>query len=323
MNKESSAMSHWIEVLCLGLAALGLLSVSACVDGLPEKDSFGYALPVRPDTDVWTASRASRPSNEVVSQRGHIYRVVDLVPTADGVAGVGISATNTANLQTMWLVPLPVPALTSIHNQNEKSFVSDTSLMLAGDRLLATYRFFAPAQYEPDNMGTSAPTHFWEFALFDASSGRLIRHERMPHSSKQIAFTLLGGHWFATDNKTHETTRLDPATGDKFWVHGGLFFFSDLTEQTIGLYRHTLGHRWRATVLDLATGKERFDFVFEALPMQIIRRVGYHNGITYVELGVQYMFNVELGPRYKYYTIAFDSATNKPIWRTAITADKS
>lgn len=314
-------MRSWITLLSLPILICGALLISGCVDGLPERSRFGYSLPVRTDADVRVASNAARPTNEVAGTKGQVYRIIDMVPTSVDSAEVGLSATSSVDGQTLWRAPLPVPSLTSIHNRNEKSFVTDTALSLNADRLLATYRFFVPAQNEPNGMGTSAPTYFWEFAIFDAGNGRLIRHERMQTPSPEVSFALLGEHWFVTDSKSHKTMRMDPATGDKTWVQGGQYFFSDLTDQTIGLYRHTLGYRWRATVLDLKSGEVRFDLVFEDLPMQVIRRVGYHDGIAYVEFGAQYEFNVELGPRYHYYTVAFDATTRMPLWRTAFSAN--
>ena len=294
-----------------GLVVMTLLA--GCASGLPEEKRYGYALPLQSAPDVWPA-KPPLVAMPTITHSGSIFRFVDQPIGADQQIE-GIDATSG---RRRWQVTLPVPLLVSPYNRNETSFVTDATLLPAGSRVLATYRFFAPPQPEPG--GVRPASYYWEFAILDANTGSLLRRERLPAPASELAYLFVGGTWLLTDNKRHEISRLDASTGERLWVHAGLFRVSNLNSQTIALFRHILGDRWSVAVLDINSGRALFEQTFDALPMQTIRAVSYRDSIVYVEFGAQYEFNVELGARYKSYTVAFDVKVKKALWRTAFTS---
>lgn len=299
----------------------GLLIVvpllSACTMGLPDEKRYGYALPVQPAPDVWSA-KPPPPAMPTLNHGGMIVRLAD----ASSGSGIPIEAVDAATGEHRWQTTLPVPTLVSVYNRNETSFVTDTALLPAGTRLLATYRYFTPPQPEANGTGVRAAAYFWQYAIIDAATGRLLRHEQLTAPASERAFVLVGGVWLLIDNARQETSRLDAGTGERLWRQAGLFRVSVLTSQTVGLYRHILGDRWNVAVLDINTGRALFEQTFDALPMQTIRAVTCRDNVAYVEFGAQYEFNVELGARYQSYTVAFDAASKKPLWRTDFSPKK-
>lgn len=291
-----------------GLVAMMLLT--GCASGLPDEKRYGYALPVQPAPDAWPA-KPPLLAMPTIANAGSIFRFVDQ-PVGTGTQ---IEAIDANSGRRRWQTTLPIPVLVSPYNRNETSFVTDATLLSAGSQVLATYRFFAPPQHEP--RGVRPANYYWEFAILDATTGRLLRHERLPAPASELSYLLVGRTWLLTDSKRHETSRLDVSTGERLWVHAGLFGVSVLTAQTIALYRHILGNRWSVAVLDINSGRAIFEQTFDALPLQTIRAVSYRDNVVYVEFGAQYEFNVELGARYQSYTVAFDANSKKALWRTA------
>ncbi len=299
---------------CAGLVVATLLV--GCASGLPDERRYGYALPVQPAPDVWPA-KPTPLAKPTLTYGGMTVRFLE---TPSGT-GAQIEAVDASNGAQRWQSRLPLPLLVSVYNRTETSFVTDATLLPAGNSLLATYRFFVPPQSEPNRTGVRAATYYWEFAILDSTTGRLLRHERLPAPASELGFVFVGDIWLQIDNTRHETSRLDAATGERLWRHSGMFHVSALTSQTIGLYRHILGDRWSVAVLNINTGQALFEQTFDALPMQTIRAVTYRDGIAYVEFGAQYEFNIELGARYQSYTVAFDATSHKALWRSAFSTN--
>lgn len=298
--------------------------LAGCASGLPDERRYGFSLPVRPAPAVDVSGVPPSGAKPTVTRAGATYRLVEAPGNADAGAAensiLQIEAVNATSGRALWRTPLPAPKLVSIYDHKVTSFTADATLLVAGERILATYRLFIAPQYERDGRGVSAAKFHWEFAIVDATSGRLIRHQRLALPAAEMAFVYVGDLWFLTDSTRQQTTRLDPATGEPRWSYPGLYRFSRAAANTLGLYRHILGDRWSVAVLDAETGRELFAQSFPDLPMQTIEGVAYQDGTVYVEFGAQYAYNVELGARYQRYTVAFDARSQKPLWRTAFSA---
>jgi outer membrane protein assembly factor BamB len=308
---------RWIIAIASSSSLLG-----GCAASLPDEKRFGYDLPVNTQTiAAANASEARRAPFGSVKRDGIEYLADVRVSHSGQPAIAGIAAETVATGVLLWHTPFPVPALVSMYDRNEKSVVSNSSVMLAGNRLLVTYRFIIPPQ-NGGVMGVSAKETFWQYAILDAATGQLLRQERMSAPAPQIEFVQLGGAWFVTDSKRNETARYEPTTGKPLWAYSGVLKFSTVTADSVSLYQNTDGEQWRIIVLDLATGQPIFEHMFAALPLQTLNEVLYHNGQVLVEFGAQYIYNFELGPLYQTYTMAFDARTRKPLWRTPFSKKK-
>jgi len=320
------APAHDVARRPAGITAILLCGalLAGCASGLPDERRYGFSLPVRPAPAVAVSGVPPSGAKPTVTRASSTYQLVEASGNTDAGAAdnsfLQIEAIHANTGRALWRTPLPAPKLVSIHDRKVTSFTADATLLVAGERILATYRLFIPPQHERDGRGVSAARFHWEFAIVDATSGRLIRHQRLALPATEMAFVYVGELWFLTDSTRQQTTRLDPATGEPRWSYPGIYRFSPPTANALGLYRHILGDRWSAAVLDAETGRELFAQSFPDLPMQTLQGVAYRNGTAYVALGAQYDFNVELGARYQHYTVAFEAGSPRPIWRTAFSA---
>jgi outer membrane protein assembly factor BamB len=304
INMNAFARTWHISVLLI--AAL-LPQWAQAASGLPEAQRFGFALPVDAKTPIWTNHITVRNIRDSVTSNGVEFISIDTFKNIGKGPERGVSAVNSTTRQRVWHTPFPSETTNSASSKDERQIESST-LIQRGNRLLCTY-LVTPNVRAPK-------VRFWEFMILDTASGKVVRRERTKIAIPQVNFTIIGDYWFVTDERAAQTLRLEPGTGEIIWSHPDVLKFSTVTEKAISFYKRIRDDAWQVTALDLDTGKPLFNQRFERLDRHIVKGVLARDGSVFVELGAQYDWNLERGAMYRTYSVAFDAATARPLWRT-------
>jgi outer membrane protein assembly factor BamB len=294
---------HFPALLIVALLPLWAQAASE----LPEAQRYGFALPVDAKTPIWTNHLSVRNIRDGVTSNGVEFISSDTFKNIGKGLERGVSAVNATTKQRAWHAPFPSETITAAGSKDERQIESST-LILRGNRLLCTY-LVTPNAAAPK-------VRFWEFMILDTASGKVVRRERTKVATPQINFTIIGDYWFVTDERAAQTLRLEPGTGEIVWSHPDVLRFSALTEKTISFYKRIRDDAWQVTALDLDSGKPIFNQRLERFDRHIVKGVLARDGSVFVELGAQYDWNLERGAMYRTYSVAFDAATARPLWRT-------
>ena len=301
-----NAFARTWHLPALLIAALLPLSAQAA-PGLPEAQRYGFALPVDAKTPIWTNHLTVRDIRDGVTANGVEFITRDAFMNGDKGVQRGVSALNATTRKPLWHTPFPAETANPAVSKDERQIESST-LIQRGNRLLCTYIVTPNA--------TAPKVRFWEFMILDTATGKVVRRERTKVAIPQVNFTIMGDYWFVTDERAAQTLRLEPGNGEIIWSHPDVLKFSALTEKAISFYKRIRDDAWQVTALNLDTGKPIFNQRFERLDRHIVKGVLARDGSVFVELGAQYDWNLERGAMYRTYSVAFDAATARPLWRT-------
>jgi outer membrane protein assembly factor BamB len=301
------------------LFSMGLLSwiLSACDLSSPkEQERFGYSLPIDSTTAIWTDYFTKRNWHNSITVDNLLFTPKDEHKNLTAFENQGIGVIDLNTNQVLWQTPFPVEKLVSRYNLNDTSYVTSSSIILKNNRLFCSYLHIIPPQVKGSNDADTKPKDFWEYVILDAQTGKLLKHERMPETRYLNEFIIINDDWFISNRKNNQFSHLDPASGQKYWSYPELLTVSTVTENAVSFYKKQHNDTWQVKVLDLNTGQLLFDYHFDHFLKHIIKGVLYRKGIVYVEMGAQYEMNLELGTKYRTYTVAFDAKSGKPLWRT-------
>jgi len=301
-----NAFARTWHLPALLIAALSPLWAHAAA-GLHEAQRYGFGLPVDSKTPIWTNHLTVRNIRDTVRSNGVDFISSDTFKNIDKGAERGVSAVHATTKQRVWHTPFPSDTANGASNKDERQIESST-LIQRGNRLLCTY-IVTP------NV-TAPKVRFWEFLILDTATGKVVRRERTKIAIPQVNFTIIGDHWFVTDERAAQTLRLEPGTGEVMWSHPDVLKFSAVTEKAVSFYKRIRDDAWQVTALNLETGKPIFNQRLERLDRHIVKGVLARDGSVFVELGAQYDWNLERGAMYRTYSVAFDAATARPLWRT-------
>lgn len=301
------------------LLLMGILSwlISACGLSSPkENERYGFELPVDSTKAVWKNYLTTRSWHDSILLKNRLYLPRDEHKHRQLLSKQGIALIDQATQKVVWHTNFPVEKTVSAYDSAQHSYVTSSTLILENDRLFCAYLHVVPPQRTGTTDLDKNPKDRWEYVIMEASTGKIIRKEKMPDARNAYDFIIVGDYWFIQDTRHQTLSRYSPQTGARLWSFPTTVTLSTIANGTVSFLKRIDSQTWQTIVLELDTGKVLFNKRFEKLDKHVISALIYKDGTAYVEMGAQKDIHLELGTSYAYYTISFDTKTNKPLWRT-------
>lgn len=301
------------------LLYMGILSwfLSACGLNSPkENERYGFELPIDSTKAIWKNYLTTRTWHDSIKTGNWLYLPRDEHKHTQLLANQGIALINQATQKVIWHTDFPVEKTVSVYDSSQPSYVTSSTLILEGNRLFCAYLHVIPPQQKGTTDLDKNPKDRWEYVIVEASTGKIIRNEKMPDTRNAYDFIIVGDYWFIQDTRHQTLSRYSPQTGTRLWSYPINATLSTIANGTVSFLKRIDSQTWQTIVLELDTGKVLFNKRFEKLDKHVISALIYKDGTAYVEMGAQKDMHLELGISYAYYTISFDTKTNKPLWRT-------